>query len=383
MSKFGNPRFVVALLLGILIAGAFTVFQFDRAARDNTRMVPLVPHGLGGFADERRAERLLAEDPVSAGDAVSDILRIRPVDVSHLSHFAQWAAEADRMQLASAALSEAAKRGWRGPYVQITVLGSALAEGKYEEAVNRLDAVSRTEADQRIISAALDAMLQFPATHADLAKMIGESDFLAQSTIAHVYVSPASRHTLGELIATMSNSSDALGCDGRGRIASVLLVNGDSLGSQLWPKECWSPGSEGLGFAYPDREYDPRGWIFPRSGGISLRMLGTGALTIENRNFLRRQAASRFLTFAPGQHTIVISRKDSDSASLPGRKRADVLTRVFCLEVEGKGSRFLAEKQNAGDFSFEVPADCKVQHLRVEVERGRVEGLRLAVRDMM
>lgn len=379
MSRFGNPRFLVALLLGLLIAGTITVFQFDRAARDNPRMVPFVPEGLGGFADERRGERLLADDPASASAAVADVLRVRPVDVSHLSQFALWAAETDRMELASAALSEAAKRGWRDPYVQITVLGSALATGNVEEAVKRLDALSRTEADQGIISVALDAMLQTPATHKDLAEMIGESEFLARSTVAYVNSAPPGRHAMGLIIADLSDTQDALGCAGRARIGRELLSKGDNAGTRVWKRECWPESSSEFGFAYPEIENDPRGWTFPRAGGISVRMLGNGAMTVENRDFLRRLAAWRFLTLAPGSHVLAIMREDAGQSSLPGRRRAETLVRIMCLDQNGREAALAGETEGSGRFEFQIPSGCEVQRLRIEVGRGRIEGLSVAM----
>ena len=132
-------RIAVFAVLGSLIA----LFQIDRASGNRPELAVIIPDGLGGEADLVKAKATLNTDPVLADKPTRDLVAKRPIPAEHLSLLALYLVETDQPQLAGQALTEASKRGWRDRYTQVTVLGSALANGNPMAAAQRLEALIR------------------------------------------------------------------------------------------------------------------------------------------------------------------------------------------------------------------------------------------------
>lgn len=103
-------------------------------------------------------------------------------------------------------------------------------------------------------------------------------------------------------------------------------------------------------------------------------------MTVENRDFLRRLAAWKFLTLEPGNYMLSVERADSASAVPTGRRRAEVFASVRCLDRQGREARTVGELSQGQYLQFEIDETCPVQRLRMEVGRGRADDLRLRLR---
>ena len=377
MTRFRPAGFAIAAALAAVVAIPVTLFQLDRAARENSALVELVPAGLAGFADERRVSKQFAENPASAEALAEGIVAHRPVDGSHLAQVALLAVERGNADLAARALSEAAQRGWRNDYVQISVLAAAALQGQPQQAALRLDALSRTEADDKVIFRAIEALLMQPETARELGPLIAQSDFLARAVIRFTDKTPGRADDVARLVEQLGNPDDALGCEGRARLGYGLLTKGNPLGEKVWPSACRDGSQSSLSFAYAAMKYDPAAWVFPKSGSVSLRMREEGRMTVENRDFLRRLVAWKFLTLQPGNYMLSVSRADNASATPTGRRRAEVFASVRCLDRDGREARTVGDLVQGQYLQFTTDGTCPVQRLRIEVGRGRVDDLRL------
>ena len=380
MTGFRPAGVAIAAALAAVVAIPTTLFQLDRGARDNPALVNLVPAGLGGFADQRRVAALIDDDASAAASLAEGIVAHRPIDVDHLAQIALVAVEQGDTELAAEALTEAAKRGWRNDYVQITVLAAAALQGQSEQAAQRLDALSRTEASDDVIFRAIEALLLQPGTAREIGPLIAQSPFLARAMIRYTDVAPAQADDVARIVAQLDDPDDALGCEGRARLGYGLLAKGNALGEKVWPAACRDKSQSALGFAYAEIKYDPSAWVFPKSGSVSLRMREEGGITVENRDFLRRLAAWKFLTLKPGNYALSLERADTGSSAPTGRRRAEVFASIRCLDQEGREARTVGDLSKGQFLQFEIDEQCPVQRLRVEVGRGRVDDLRLHLR---
>lgn len=380
MTRFRPAGVAIAAVLAAVVAVPVTLFQLDRGARENSALVNLVPAGLGGFADERRVTSLIVDDANAAVPLAEGIVAHRPVDGDHLAQIALLAVERGDADAAAGALTEAAKRGWRNDYVQVSVLAAAALQGQPEQAALRLDALSRTEASDEVIFRAIEALLMQPETARQLGPLIAQSDFLARAMLRFTDKTPERAEDVARLVEQLDDPDDALGCEGRALIGYKLLAKSNPLGEKVWPAACRDGSQTALGFAYATVENDPLAWVFPKSGSVSLRMREEGRMTVENRDFLRRLAAWKFLTLEPGNYMLSVERADSASAVPTGRRRAEVFASVRCLDRQGREARTVGELSQGQYLQFEIDETCQVQRLRVEVGRGRADDLRLRLR---
>lgn len=380
MVRTPSYGFCFSLALGLAIIVIVGVFQIDRAARQHPALVRLVPDGLGGFADQQRFKMLLQHDADAAEPFISAVIAHRPIDGEYIAQAALLAIEQGDEGHAAKALTVAANRGWRNEFVQVSVLAAAALQGRPKDAALRLDALSRIEASDAVIFRALEALLLQPATAQEIGPLIAESDYLARSIVRFAERTPERAKDLARIVAKLDTSEDALGCEGRARIGYGLLSKGNAIGADFWPQSCGDLEQNGLAFEYGRTEIDPFAWVFPNSGGVSIRLQKGGTLTVENRDFLRRLVAWKYLTLVPGRYMLRSQRNDSASAAPTGRRRAEVFISVRCIDQAGRESLTLGSINRIPSLEFIVDADCPVQRLRIEADRGRVDRLRLELR---
>lgn len=374
-----RPSRIAAFLLAIVIGLTAIAYQVDRHVRINPQLAGLVPFGLGGFADEQRGRLALANDPPKAGPFLEAVIRSRPVDVSHLSLLAAWAAEVDKMDLAGAALTEAATRGWRDPYVQISVLGSAAATGEFEGAAQRLDALARAEADPEILRRSIDVLISFPEARPELARQISASEYLGNVFVDYFEERPASATLAAGLVADMTRRNLPFDCDKRARATRVLLRQGQSAASQVWLPSCRDRGAGSLAFDWPGDESDPFDWEFSTQAGLAVRRGSSpGSISVNNRNLLRSVFATRYLMLPAGSREIRLTDEDVGSAPGIAGGAADFVAVLLCLSPGRSADRVLGRVESVETLSAVIPADCPIQQVRMQAGRGRIKDLTIS-----
>jgi hypothetical protein len=381
MYRFRRPSFWVALVLALLVGAAISVVQIDRQVRSSPGLAGFVPAGLGGQADEQRARLALAKDPVTAGPYVTSVLSTRPVDVSHLSAFALWAAEADKMKLAGSALTEAAHRGWRDTYVQVSVLGSAAAVGNLEMASQRFDALARAQTDSRILVRVLDVMLKLKGGDTAVAKHVVNSENLKDTLVDYAREQPQSGASIARIVRAVEGFGGTLDCTRRSIITRSLLLKGDPAATAIWSKDCGGASASSLDFTFRQDDTHPFAWSYDSDSGVYVRPGSTpGSIFMSNRDLVQKTAAMRFLTLSQGPHAILISRGTQDDGGAGETGPADIEVAVVCLgDGVSKQDRIVGVADSVGMLPLTVPENCPTQQLRVRVGRGKVEDLKLTL----
>jgi hypothetical protein len=116
--------------------------QLDRAARSQPALAVLVPSLFRGFAAQRLTEQAIAaEDGVTALREARLLVRARPLPAEHMRLLSQAAALKGDSPLALAAMEAATSRGWRDPLAQLAAGQSALLQGRFDAAAQRIGAL--------------------------------------------------------------------------------------------------------------------------------------------------------------------------------------------------------------------------------------------------
>ena len=380
MDRLRSPAFWVAFAIALVLGAGIAIVQIDRQARGNAGLASFVPVGVGGFADEQRARLALATDPVSAEPYVKSVVARRPVDVSHLSHLAIWAAEAGEMDLAARTLTEASRRGWRDTFVQVSVLGSAAAEGNLEAATQRLDALARFQADPAILMRALDIMLTLDGAEANIAAQVGQSEYLKDVLVDYARERPQAGSDVASIVGELERQGVSIDCLRRAEIVRSMLQRGNPEARGTWGSECGTATSRELSFTFGEDKENPFRWTFRSEAGLSARPgKEPGSLTISNRKLVEKMGAWRFLALPPGSHTLAVEKTEQGIRTIADRRPADFEIAMACLGEGGGTAAILGRTSEPGSFTFRVPDNCPTQQLRVLLGRGRVENLRLSL----
>lgn len=136
-----NARIAI-IALAALLAVVATFVQLDRQSRISPTAAAFVPERLGA-----NATRVEAQAAMAAGDAERALslsrqqVRLRPMPAESLTLLSQAAAGAGERSLALEALGVASSRGWREPVSQLASGESAIAQGAYTVAAQRVVAL--------------------------------------------------------------------------------------------------------------------------------------------------------------------------------------------------------------------------------------------------
>ncbi|MDG6079615.1 hypothetical protein E3U23_10455 [Erythrobacter litoralis] len=366
-----------ALFLAIAIPGL--LFQADREARSRISLAAILPVGLGGFADERMAERLALEDPAVALRHAEGLLRHRPIDAHNLGIYALTAVEADHPEKAAQALTAASTRGWRGIYTQMSIAGSAIAQERWEAAALRLDALARMRSEQDTIFAALAYLLENSSGRQELSKRLNSSEPLAAMMAEYARIDDRQAMQIGETLAMSEASGSEMTCQNYARAVRALLVRAEGEAAlRGWPERCRTSASKTFEFTLSSAADDPFAWTFPDTAGLSVRDgENDGTIDIRNRDPLRREAATRYLALAPGSYTLKIDRDRSLTGS--ARPVADLHILLRCDRRAGRSSGALVDEAYVEQISFAVDANCRTQFLSLTVSQGRADNVSLSV----
>lgn len=364
----------------LVLAGIIAVFQLDRASRDRISLLAWVPPGIGGFADANVARPLALVRPDMAVERARATLRHRPVDAGNLAAFAIASVEAGDEAIAGQALSLAAQRGWRDTYTQVMVIGSALSTERWEVAAQRVDALARLRREDEAINGPLSLLLQNDGGQRELARRMSTSIPLVDAVSKFLQNYPEYGPEVAQSFVYAQHHGD-ISCGQLARIARLLLANDMSAAVMgLWPDGCAAAEREGSGFHFVDTKLDPFAWHFPSVAGVSVREGSAGGtLTARNRDPLRRQFAYRYVTLAPGEHTVSLRRTDASAASRrPGTQSAEIWVAIRCVRP-GERAGALYNDAYDGAVRFIVPKGCATQNLSLSMGKGQVTDLSIKV----
>ena len=366
----------------LAIALVALVAQLDRSARIQPALIAYVPAGLGGFADETAARLLALTDPKTAMARGEALLRQRPIEAANLSAYALAAVEADETAKASQALTYAAQRGWRDPYTQVTVLGSALAGKQWDVAAQRVDALARMRREEEAVFGTISLLINEPDGRRALSQRMAESPPLVTSIADFLRANPTFGPAVADTFVLTRGQETALECEDYARVVRTLLGNAQGSDAlKVWPEHCMTREDKSTQFLFAEDMTSPFAWTFPSGAGISIRSGdGEGSLDVRNRDPLRRQFAFRYVTLPAGTHTLSLLRSDESGVRRPGAgPSADVSILLRCDRIGGNSGGALIGEVYRGPSQFTVPADCPAQFLALTASQGRIEGLKIEI----
>lgn len=364
------------ILFFVFIAACIAAVQADRSAGSNRSLAQMVPEGLGGTADEVRARAIVMEDSDKGIELASGIVARRPVSASHLGLLGLAAAEGGDLDLASQALSLGARRGWRDDYTQIAVLSSSSASGDFEAALQRLEALVRTERSDEIIRAAFLEIAGREEAKEELTTYIGSNDTLQRRLMA---ISPDYPDILPSLTEAM-HSAEALSpqpaCEMLNDLTRIHLRRNSGVDAAAsWPARCVDGDSEGLGFdSLRGADHQPYRWTTSNAVGVSVFPLADDdGVSLVNRSPLKQEMLLGYLRLPPGQRTVMLELESKAPQEAP---MVDLTIRC----VEGRPARVLGtvETRVSESLDFTVPSDCPSQRVNIRMRKGRINSMNLS-----
>ena len=374
--RFGPIGWAWRILAFAAVAAPITLGAIDRASGSRPSLAQMLPAGLGGEASLVRAQALLMSDPTQAGDVTAALVAKRPVPASHLSLRALYLVESDRPQEAGAALTAAAQRGWRDRYVQVTVLGSALASGQPVVAAQRLEALMRNREDWAVLALAAEQVMNDEAARQAFAQRIAQSPGLSTQLVQIVQRYGELAPVAAETFLATEAIGTAVPCEDAGYVSRRLLAAGTGeLAGRLWYSNCGSEGAGDLAFRYTEDQAGPFDWQFERGKGVATRPGSEeGTLNTVNRSPVRRMVAYRYASLPEGRHAFRLESKQARRAL--DRQDAQIEMTMKC---GGRQSTQMLEDLSPLDdqFEFDVPADCPQQVLAITSGRGRTSDLKI------
>ena len=147
------------MLLGLVAS----FVQLDQQSRLDTAYALMVPDAFSGNAARERAkmELQLGQGQAALADATTQI-KHRPLPAESLTILALAAISAGEVETATDALSAASRRGWREPIAQLASAESALSQGQYQGAAQRIAALMAVGTLSGTTDELLGRLLQTP-----------------------------------------------------------------------------------------------------------------------------------------------------------------------------------------------------------------------------
>ena len=216
--------------------------QLDRAARSQPALAALVPAPFRGFAAERLTERaIIAKDAQTALGEARRLVRARPLPAEHMRLLSQAAALGGDTELALAAMGAATSRGWRDPVAQVAAGQSALLQGEFDAAAQRIGALFAVGMLPEQRDALLAALLAQPDGRAAFARQLVTPSRWRENAISMAtQLVPPDR--LAPTLAMAQAEGAALPCDRLAAIAASYTASGSAEQAALfWPGHCPQP----------------------------------------------------------------------------------------------------------------------------------------------
>ena len=224
------------------LAMVATLAQLDRAARSQPALAALVPAPFRGFAAEQLTERaIIAKDAATALGEARRLVQARPLPAEHMRLLSQAAALKGESELALSAMAAATTRGWRDPVAQVAAGQSALLQGEYDAAAQRIGALFAVGEPPEQRDALLAALLAQPAGRAAFArKLVTPSRWRENGISMATQVVPPDQ--LAPTLAMAQAEGAALPCDRLATIAASYTASGSAAQAALfWPGNCPQP----------------------------------------------------------------------------------------------------------------------------------------------
>ncbi|MXP27035.1 hypothetical protein GRI39_13460 [Altererythrobacter indicus] len=357
----------VALLI---VAWATVGTEVDFAVQRRPQLADSVPDAFRNFAPAVEARNaLLANDGTNTVSQATELLSRRPIPAENLSLLASGMM-LEKSNRVGPVLQAGVTRGWRDMLLQLAALDGALQTRNWEVAIQRLTALRTMRRPKEFIDPVVEQIVQNPQGRRAYAAFLKGSpvetagfirdglDFLDSATYTNVILMAAKDGAKFDC-DQMANATDRL-----------LRNNAGQNARQLWPKRCATVSSNQAGMmTFPSStvENGPFDWQYPSEPGLMRDYRGNGPVTtlsFSNSDSLKRILAKRFLTLAPGQHSITMQDREGGSVS-------DIDVLVACL---GKGARASVSRAANGIWNVTIPPEgCSVQQLRLRVPQGSGE----------
>lgn len=359
----------------VFVAISATIVQFDRQSRRSPDLVRYVPSWFNGNAQAMRAITALEEGHQrEAVIAAARLVAVRPVPAENITLVALAAANAGGATLANQAISEAARRGWRDPTAQTSMLAAALAQGDATTAAQRLDALLRIAQPS---SATDDGFAALAATDVGRKALVQRLNKGPPWIAVLLQRGPTimSAGAFSSLLQEARHEGIAFDCAELAKSTVALLRLGQLAASKsVWNNFCahsavdleaiWRPAAEEANIV------EPFGWIYPAEPGIVRNISWVGsspALSWRNNDVVWRALAARYVTLAPGRHRVRMGDKSTNEADLVETGKVRIAAICFASTTTRPATWHLAV-DNAGGIS--VPVNCPVQYVSVLVEQG-------------
>ena len=351
----------------------------DRLSAGNPALAARVP---ALFASE--ALRTLGAEALSGGKAVDAAaigeaaIRNAPTDPQSTAIFGAGKLAAGEQVTADRAFRVAGQLGWRVPITQSYWMGQALAEGKYDIAALRLDALLRQQPALLRQRQLIDPMERNPAGRtAMIARMRLNPAWLSAYT-GDVYQLPADvLLQRAEVLGEAAQSGLMLGCNEITPIAYWLsALKQHFAGSVLWRQHCPAAGtglvSDGE-LAMLDIGEKPTafGWVLNGNAELLLtlsRSEGGGGkrLTVDGTTGVPLSFLSQIVVLDPGRYVLAWR-----SENLQNRMTSRIVASVVCLAAPPQW--VFAERDRTSRLwraNFEVDGPCTAQQVNFGVASG-------------
>ncbi|MBV7258296.1 hypothetical protein [Erythrobacter crassostreae] len=158
----------------LLIGAVTTAVQLDRQSAATPTLAEFVPKPARGFAQAQLAARALQSGPSELAVKEAELLvERRPIPAEPLRLLAQAKFSAGQSEAGLLTIQIAARRGWRDPAAQETMLRLAIAAGDEAEAARRYTALFLQSGTQDALLVELGATL-FETTDGPAARTLIE-----------------------------------------------------------------------------------------------------------------------------------------------------------------------------------------------------------------
>ena len=367
----------LAVCVAVAILALF--LQMDRQSRYDPAISSRVPVRFRSFAQIHLVAEALDRREADAFALARALVVKRPIPAEHLALLGLAAAGQGRPALAEQAIIVSAQRGWRVPMTQQAIALAAIEQGQSRAAADRLIALWRTDSDPRAITLVTAPVLEQREARTAFARSMAESPAVQAHFLewGPANLDPA---LFADAVAQTVRVGGQVDCALLADAAQALMDRGlPAPAARLWQGPCNNrPGVSGFAFG-PEPGLGPAGpfdWRFPGAAGLSLSWReGPDGWLIDYRHTepLRAVMATRYSAFKPGDYELAVPSEEGEAA--PG-KRPDL--RIWCIGTDGARSDLAAGQSPLG---FSVPpAGCPVQFVRLQVGKGRAQGLRAVLR---
>ena len=320
---------------------------------------------------EARNAVLANNGPDAAAKAV-ELLSKRPIPAENLSLLASGMMLQNNDR-AGPVLQAGVTRGWRDMLLQLAALDGALQTQNWNVAIQRLTALRTMRRPKEYIDPVVEQIIQNPDGRRAYAAFLKASPIEADGFIKGGLNFLDSATYTDVLLMAMKEGAD-FECEQMSDATTRLLQkNAGQNARQIWPKRCASQGDISS-FASNTAESGPFDWSYPPEPGLMRDYRKTGSFTtlqFDNSDSLKRILATRYMTLAPGQHSVTL--QDAEGAI---EKSIDVL--VSC---QGKGARASVSQSADASWNFTLPAEgCSVQTLKLRVPQGSGKVVKVLVK---